>query len=269
MKYDVIDLLLAMAALDAALVPEFDRTYFHYSRKAFNLVRYLVQELQFDDSVFSGALRYWHEFIRVHGLGVMNEMLLAAACVFLSAKVLHYKFRLERLVRLAFDLNGGDGRVEEEGTWCAALLDAELILCDTLDFCFHVDNVSAELVAEVSALAQKERLMSSEEETTFLAQVIGRAERLCFFTLISPVLNRITSRELRHSLLFLVVQHSPCAPHAQRAHRTILDDVKTKLPAPPIVKGVLSVVVDIFVLLKKKTGVPGIDSLLEEQRHVR
>lgn len=240
------------------LLPKFTRFYFHYSRKAFNMAQYLTKELQFDDSVFHSALCYWHSFIDIHGLKVVNEVLLIAACVFLAAKVAHYKFQARRLVILAFDIRGGKNssapnggplpatshsppqqseeeeeeeqekarqrRLEESiASWQAALLDVELLLCDTLQFNFHIPNPCGEMEDLLIRCAHQHGLTDDprrgsggpqsallEEARSFVASLIARVKRVHIFLLISPLSSssQLSTEDCSSALVYIVVQYS-------------------------------------------------------------
>lgn len=254
------------------LLPKFTRFYFHYSRKAFNMAQYLTREMQFDDSVFHSALCYWHSFIDIHGLKVVNEVILIAACVFLAAKVAHYKFQARRLVILAFDLGGGGpprnsllrattaspvqgqpnpqslGRAEEEeaedeetwmrrkreeevASWQAVLLDVELLLCDTLQFNFHIPNPCAGMEDLIVRCAHQHGLTDDDDNTRrrpqtpllveearrFVASLIARVKRIHIFLLISPLSSQLSPEDCSAALVYLVLHYSLVSREREQA----------------------------------------------------
>lgn len=246
----------------ATLLPQFNRGYFHYSRQAFNMAQFLVSELQFDDSVFHTALHYWHRFVAVHGLHALSEVLLIASSVFLAAKVSHYKFSAKQLVILAFDINGGNtehGRkssslsssfvacqkdVEEEvELWRRALLDTELLLCDTLQFQFHVPNPIRQMEDVLALAAKKEGFFYSssfvkgkEEEQeeeyrrynppcesgiALLSQLIARVKRLHIYLLITPLPTCVTVEELSLAILLIVIRYGLCCSPTKALYSSI------------------------------------------------
>lgn len=239
-----------------SLLPHFNRVYFHSSRQAFNMAQFLVAELHFDDSVFHTALHYWHRFVEVHGLRSMNDVLLVTASVFLAAKVAHYKFSARKLIILAFDLGSentgsrsgssaspnstsssiGKKETEEElDLWRQALLDTELILCDTLQFHFHIADPIRQMEDILVLAAEKEGLSSSScialsTNTVEVGQEVGdiqegcsterisvpilkaRVRRLHIFLLISPLQTCVTAEERSLALLLIVIRYSLLCP---------------------------------------------------------
>lgn len=211
-------------------LPMFDGKYFNKFRKSFNTAQYIGKHFHFDDSVFHSSLYYQHLFVATHGLDAISDVLLIAACVFLAAKVSHYKFRAQKFAMLAFDLpesspcssgetdmKGGDDLINE---WVAALLDAELLLCDTLAFNFHVSNPMSSVESILMDAQEEEGDIGSravrravtkndaeEEETeVFVARVITIVKRLLIFLLLSPLQNRLSSEEVNAALIYLVVR---------------------------------------------------------------
>lgn len=246
-----------------SFLPQFNRFYFHYSRQAFNMAQFLVRELRFDDSVFHTALHYWHRFVAIHGLRALNEVLLIAASVFLAAKVAHYKFSAKQLVLLAFDITPGSNEnghsasslssaipgtkksmEEEVEPWRRAVLDTELLLCDTLQFQFHIPNPIRQMEDVLGLAAEKEGFFASpyssspssfrndkdEEEqqeekkkealayrnnVALLTQLIARVKRLQIFLLIAPLQACVTAEERSVAILLIVIRYSLLYPRKE------------------------------------------------------
>jgi hypothetical protein len=234
----------------------FTSRYVRLSQAAFVISDFLVRRLRLAESALLTSLCYWHEFVAVHGMRKVNEVVLAATCVFLAAKVEHAHIRLVRLVELAFDLDATDTPPKEVEQWCRAVLDVELVLCDTIGFDFVRIFPLADTVNALKVLANAEKLT----EKTY--QEISTAVRRAFlFSFIAPLCTKVTMQCLCTSILYLVVTtgYRELVPVVQTAWSV----PEAELPDEAELEGITSVLMDVFAYLHKKFGVPALDDANE------
>ncbi|KPA84583.1 putative cyclin 9 [Leptomonas pyrrhocoris] len=233
----------------------FTSRYLRLSQAAFVISDYLVRKLRLAESALLTSLCYWHEFVAVHGMRKVNEVVLATTCVFLAAKVEHAHFRLVRLVELAFDLDASTPQAEVE-QWCRAVLDVELVLCDTINFDFVRFFPMADTLNSLKALAGAGRL---EEKAQ---QAISTAVRRVFlFSFVAPLCTKVSMRRLCTSILYIIVTmgYRELVPALQ----PIWSAPEAELPDETELEGITNVLMDVFAYLHKKFGVPALDDINE------
>lgn len=236
-------------------LPSFTGRYVRLSQSAFVLSDFLVRKLRLTESALLTSLCYWHEFVAVHGMRKVNEVVLATTCVFLAAKVEHAHIRLVRLVELAFDLEGGTPQTEVE-QWCRAVLDVELVLCDTIRFDFVRIFPLAETLNALRALTAAGKLSEAAQ------QEISTAVRRAFlFSFVAPLCTKVTMQRLCTSLLYIIVTsgYREAVPVVQ----AVWTAPAAELPDETELEGITSVLMDVFAYLHKKFGVAALDDANE------
>lgn len=233
----------------------FTSRYVRLSQAAFVISDFLVRKLHLAESALLTSLCYWHEFVAVHGLRKVNEIVLATTCVFLAAKVEHAHVRLVRLVELAFDLDASTPQKEVE-QWCRAVLDVELVLCDTINFDFVRIFPLADTLNALKALTSAGKL-----EVT-VQQAISTAVRRAFlFSFVAPLCVKVSMRRLCTSVLYMV------ATMGYREVVPVLQPIwsvpEAELPDEAELEGIMNVLMDVFAFLHKKFGVAALDDANE------
>ncbi|KPI88954.1 putative cyclin 9 [Leptomonas seymouri] len=229
----------------------FTSRYVRFSQAAFVISDFLVRKLRLAESALLTSLCYWHEFVAVNGMRKVNEVVLATTCVFLAAKVEHAHFRLVKLVELAFDLDESTPQKEVE-QWCRAVLDVELVLCDTINFDFVRIFPLADTLSSLKALANAGKLDEKVQ------QEISTAVRRAFlFSFVAPLCTKVSMQRLCTSILYLIVTmgHRELVPVVQ----PIWSVPEAQLPDETELEGITVVLMDVFAYLHKKFGVPALD----------
>lgn len=236
----------------------YNRSYHHSACKAYNMVRHVVDTLRLDDTVFATAMGYWHSFASVHGYRQLNEVVLAAACVFLAGKVEHYKLRADQVLRVVFDL--GDHTTKEEADdWRRALLETELILSDALDFDFQREQPIQQVLSCIEKPFGKLSTEPGEEKAIMLA--LQRAAHCIYIlSLLTPLCMRATPRDIAATITYLTAHYSG----QEKAYEYVwleppqLDSIERD--------GIASVLLDVFAYTRKESGLPPFDELVKARR---
>ncbi|XQJ29609.1 cyclin 9, putative [Leishmania guyanensis] len=246
----------ASTGFAAPYLPSFTSRYFRLSQSAFVISDYLVRKFHLTESVLLTSLCYWHEFVAVHGLRKANEIVLATTCVFLAAKVEHAHIRLARLVEAAFDLDANTTPPAELEQWCRAVLDVELVLCDTIRFDFVRIFPLADTLRSVQTLTETGQLPYAAQ------QEIGTAVRRVFlFSFVTPLCVKVSMQQLCTTILYMIVTagHRELAP----AFQSTWSASGAEFPDEAELEGITAVLMDVFAYLHKKFGVPALDDVNE------
>ncbi|KAG5495376.1 hypothetical protein GH5_03036 [Leishmania sp. Ghana 2012 LV757] len=240
----------------APYLPSFTGRYFRLSQSAFVISDYLVRKFRLTESVLLTSLCYWHEFVAAHGLRKVNEIVLATTCVFLAAKVEHAHIRLVRLVEAAFDLDAGTTPSAELEQWCRAVLDVELVLCDTIRFDFVRIFPLADTLRSAQTLAETGQLQDAAW------QEIGTAVRRVFlFSFVTPLCIKVSMQRLCSAILYMIV--TAARKELVPAFQSIWNAPEAEFPDEAELESITAVLMDVFAYLHKKFGVPALDDLNE------
>ncbi|KAH8603385.1 Cyclin N terminal domain [Trypanosoma vivax] len=216
-----------------------ERSYYRSAIRAYNMTRYVVESLSFDSTVIATSMVYWHTFVCKHGLRKIDEIVLSASCVFLASKVEHYKVRLNKVIALVFEINL---RSEEVEGWRRMLLETELLLCHTLGFSFQVTH-PMKRIAE---------MVPQNDQAVFEC-----AHRLFHLSFVTPLCTRVSTDEVAEALVYLA---------ADGANRLDTLAGRFTCTSPERRDGIICMMIDAMVVMKKTTGFPKIDDAISASR---
>lgn len=226
------------------------------------MTRYVVNTLKLDDTVFVSSMCYWHEFMVENSLRKINSVVLAAACVFLAAKVEHYKLSVDHIISLVFEVN--TSRSEEAGAWRRTVLEVELVLCDALNFDFQRTHPTHDMSEMISRPGCREPASQSSEDAQLVNQLQATAQRLYVLSLITPLFARTSATNILRTIVYMTMYYSGCSD--------LYNHVWIDYPLPPTDErdSIISVLIDAFAFMRKQTGVVALDELISHRRkHVR
>ncbi|CBH18447.1 cyclin 9 [Trypanosoma equiperdum] len=216
-----------------------EMSYYTIAIQAYSMTRYVVENLRLDSAVVGTAMTYWHIFVSVHGLKKVDEIVLSAACTFLASKVEHHKVRLSDIVALVFEVDPVGGVME---SWRDVVGQAELLLCYTLKFNFqviHPVNRINELVFDGNKA------------------VLECAQRLFLLSFVTPLCTRASAEEIVEALVYLA---------ADGAERLEVYANGFNITSSERRDGIISVMLDALVAMRKTTKLPKIDNVISARR---
>ncbi|GET91409.1 cyclin 9, putative [Leishmania tarentolae] len=246
----------ASTGFSAPYLPAFTRRYFRLSQSAFVISDYLVRKFRLTESVLLTSLCYWHEFVATHGLRKVNEIVLATTCVFLAAKVEHAHIRLARIVETAFDLEANNTAPAELEQWCRAVLDVELVLCDTIRFDFVRIFPLADTLRSVQTVAETGQLQDPMRQ-----EIVTAVRRVFLFSFVTPLCTKVSMQRLCTVILYMIV--TAARRELVPAFQSMWSAPDAEFPDESELEGITTVLMDVFAYLHKKFGMPALDDVNE------